>query len=147
MFVILGVLDVIHIHVFEQTEPMISAGDLIASECMFVCTCREYDSQVFWLLRRSEDGDAEFLHICSVHVSALHLFLVTAFLRLSINFIFASYVTTQIFVQQSAVKRQKATTVTFINGSKESMKVEQGRNDTVKVKVADAVCLQVSFFS
>mmetsp|Transcript_14528 Transcript_14528/g.29037 ORF Transcript_14528/g.29037 Transcript_14528/m.29037 type:complete len:354 (+) Transcript_14528:247-1308(+) len=39
-------------------------------------------------------------------------------------------------------KQQKATTVTFVNGSRDTMKVQQGRNDTVKVKVADATCLQ-----
>mmetsp|Transcript_6719 Transcript_6719/g.15679 ORF Transcript_6719/g.15679 Transcript_6719/m.15679 type:complete len:352 (-) Transcript_6719:93-1148(-) len=39
-------------------------------------------------------------------------------------------------------KQQKATTVTFVNGSRDTMKVQQGRNDTVKVKVADAICLQ-----
>jgi len=39
-------------------------------------------------------------------------------------------------------KVQKATTVTFVNGSRDTMKVQQGRNDTVKVKVADAICLQ-----
>lgn len=51
-------------------------------------------------------------------------------------------------VLQAAIKRQKATTVTFVNGSKESMKVQAGMNDTVKVKVAERVCLQVwSFLS
>uniref|UniRef100_A0A6T8PDX0 FZ domain-containing protein n=2 Tax=Hemiselmis andersenii TaxID=464988 RepID=A0A6T8PDX0_HEMAN len=50
--------------------------------------------------------------------------------------------TTADLIPQAAIKRQKATTVTFVNGSKHSMKVQEGRNDTVKVKVADAVCLQ-----
>uniref|UniRef100_A0A7S0F2S3 FZ domain-containing protein n=1 Tax=Hanusia phi TaxID=3032 RepID=A0A7S0F2S3_9CRYP len=36
----------------------------------------------------------------------------------------------------------KATTVTFLNGVKDTMKVDQGRNDTVKVKVSDATCVQ-----
>lgn len=45
-------------------------------------------------------------------------------------------------IPPAAIKRQKATTVTFVNGSKSSMKVQMGRNDTVKVKMADAVCLE-----
>jgi len=39
-------------------------------------------------------------------------------------------------------KHGKATTVTFLNGVKDTMKVDQGRNDTVKVKVSDATCVQ-----
>lgn len=35
----------------------------------------------------------------------------------------------------------RPTTVTFVNGSQD-MRVELGRNDTVKVKVADATCLE-----
>mmetsp|Transcript_41555 Transcript_41555/g.98517 ORF Transcript_41555/g.98517 Transcript_41555/m.98517 type:complete len:306 (-) Transcript_41555:141-1058(-) len=37
---------------------------------------------------------------------------------------------------------QKATTVTFVGGEPEKMRIDQGRNDSVKVKIADAVCLQ-----
>jgi len=41
-----------------------------------------------------------------------------------------------------SLKKHKATTVTFLAGSRDQMKVEKGLNDTVQVKVADATCLQ-----
>ena len=40
------------------------------------------------------------------------------------------------------LKKRKATTVTFLAGSRDKMRVEKGLNDTVQVKVADATCLQ-----
>jgi len=40
------------------------------------------------------------------------------------------------------LRKNKPTRVTFLAGSKDKMKVDVGRNDTVKVKVADATCLQ-----
>ncbi|EKX46533.1 hypothetical protein GUITHDRAFT_107736 [Guillardia theta CCMP2712] len=36
----------------------------------------------------------------------------------------------------------RPTTVTFVNGSQDTMRVEMGRNDTVKVKMAEAACLE-----
>mmetsp|Transcript_3562 Transcript_3562/g.7868 ORF Transcript_3562/g.7868 Transcript_3562/m.7868 type:complete len:333 (-) Transcript_3562:137-1135(-) len=39
-------------------------------------------------------------------------------------------------------RKSSATQVTFLNGSKDKMKVERGRNDTVLVKVADSACLE-----
>ena len=40
------------------------------------------------------------------------------------------------------LKKDKATTVTFLAGSRDKMRVDRGLNDTVQVKVADATCLQ-----
>ena len=40
------------------------------------------------------------------------------------------------------LKKNKATTVTFLAGSQDKMTVDRGLNDTVQVKVADATCLQ-----
>ena len=40
------------------------------------------------------------------------------------------------------LKKDKATTVTFLAGSRDQMRVDRGLNDTVQVKVADATCLQ-----
>jgi hypothetical protein len=41
-----------------------------------------------------------------------------------------------------SLRKNTATEVTFLNGSKDTMKVQRGRNDTVQVKVADAECLE-----